>query len=388
MQQQPLSVCWLLFFYSSCYWWHRAYGQLQTYAMQYRICATGEAPVRGETGQWSCYLTCVPTDLYRALPCVQQLSLNFACPGIYRLALYDVADAQGFYLTSREVCVYPVFSTCTSNQQRTLCGGVTSPGCLFYDLFDGNRYFNGTCVQPYGVVTAGNVFAACTPAELSQACYADETRCTYDQTLQRLLFQCPWTATLGGGVWTSSNLVPANYPLPVACTDIESEQRCSSDWRTRVPREGCTKYVTRFREYKGHEYTYDLSRCNRRPCTSAEQLSVCGSYSSDCSYLCPTPSSCSLLTPACNSTRVAPTPARYCTEAERLQTGCVSPSAVADECRVRCTSQDLRTGCTLESRCFWSRGYPQMLWNALHLLPNTSQVIIITATLLSAAVRC
>lgn len=349
-----------------------AQADLQTYAMQYRICAVGEAPVRGATGQWSCYTTCVSTDFYRSLPCVQQMPLTLTCPGIYRLSVFDTADSQGFYLTSRSVCVYPVFATCTGSQQKALCGGLTSPGCLFYDTFDGDRFLNGSCAQPYGVPTAGNAFAACTPDQLSQACYADETKCTYDQTLSHLLFECPWTPS--GGAWASSNLVPEGYSFPVACTDIESETQCASDWRTRVPRESCTKYITRYREYKNHEYRFDLSQCNRVPCPGPVQLSTCATYSSNCSMLCTGPGSCTITSPVCNSTSASPTPARYCTETERLQTGCVTAAAIHDECRVRCTSDDLRTGCVLESRCMWSQGYPQMFWNALHLLPNTSQV--------------
>jgi len=342
--------------------------RLQTYAMQFRICAAGELPRRGEQGQWSCYTSCVTGDLYRSQPCVEQVSLTLQCPGIFRLNVFNVSDSQGFYLNSVEQCVYPLYSQCTTSQQITLCN-VTSPGCLYYDTFDTSRYYTGTCVQPYGVATDNNVFRACTVEELAQACYADEQLCTYDETFNHFLFACPWARD----VWTSNNTVPDGVVIGSSCSDVESETLCASDWRTRVPREPCTRKVVRFHEFRGHEYSYDLSACNRKPCTAAQQLSVCGRYVSDCSYTCPAPSTCTLNPGGCTIPSLSK-PARYCTETERLLTGCVSPAAVTQECRVTCTSTDLLTGCTLESRCLWSQGYPQHDWNALHLLPNVSYV--------------
>ena len=348
---------------------------LQTYAMKYRICDSGELPKFGEQGQWSCYTTCNPSDLYRSQPCVQQLPLTMLCPGVYRLRVYATADAQGFYLTGVEQCVYPVYATCAGSQQITLCN-VTSPGCLFYDTFDPARFYTGSCAQPYGIPTGGNVFRPCTPAELTQACYADEQRCTYDDTLDHFLFECPWTAELNGGVWDSNNTVPGGIELLSQCSDIESETRCAADWRTRVPREPCSRRIVRFHEYKGHDYAYDMKACNRKPCSAAQQLSVCGTYTSDCWNNCPTPTDagCTLEPNGCSANLTSPEPARYCTENERVQTGCVTLAAVRDECRVRCNSTDLLSGCVLESRCLWSQGFPRHQWNSLHLLPNVSYV--------------
>jgi hypothetical protein len=354
---------------------------LQTYAFKYRFCDFGEIPRKGSgAGEWTCYTACVPNDAFRSQPCRTDLPLNGGCPGFYRTSLYDVPNASGFFLTARVVCIYPLVSQCAYSEQIQLCNHTTA-NCLRSDYFTAPQIrLNGSCdvLPQYPLVAyANHEYLPCTRAQLQQACYADERDCAYDNQDSRLLFRCPWTPA--GTSWGNNHTVPSNVTLQSPCTDIESETVCAPDWRTRVPREPCTRRITQYTEYVGHTYAYDISQCNRRPCTAAEQLTYCGFYTSGCWLDCPRGlgSQCTLRPGACDASLVSSTPARYCTEDERLQT-CVEPAAVASECRVRCESTDLQSGCALESRCLATQGYPQHTWNTLSLIPNVTYICSLT----------